>query len=1069
MWAGLFVALALSPLQAQLTEYSLPNDAFGGLSGITTGPDGALWFSGQINSTIARITTSGTITAFPLPNPVSYPGEIAAGPDGALWFTESGANKIGRITTAGLVAEYLVPTANSGLKGIIAGSDGALWFTESTANNIGRIATSGSFTEYPLPTAQSAPAAITAGPDGALWFTENARIGRITTSGSITEYPAVAAGITVGPDGAIWFTGANSIGRITTSGSLTEYPLPSVAFISLTLITSGPDGALWFTDVFNNKLGRIDTSGSFSYYIPLPAISTPAGIITGPDGALWFTENGRNKIGRYAPGPPPPTITSLSPNSATGGSPAFTLTVDGTGFTSGSVVNWNGPETGGSQPLLTNYISSTQLTASVSPGLIAKAGTAAVTVVLGGVPSNIALFTINPGPVINSINPAGATAGGPAFSLTVNGSGFASGAVVDWNGSPLSTTYVSSTQVTASVPADLITKAGTAAVTVVLGTLTTDSAIFIINPAPAVSSLGPPSTTAGGPAFTLTVSGSGFASGAVVDWNGAALPTTYMGSTQVTASVPANLITAAGTATVIVISGGVASNDAIFTVNVLAINSLNPPSVPAGGPDFTLTVSGSGFALGSVVNWNGSPLPTTLLNSSEVTAAVPASLIASPGTATITVMLSYGASAPAKLNVTPVLNSQCANIGGPWNWSESGSYTVSISSPVETDSQTYSLSGNGIAAITQTGCSISYNPVPTAGLIGSNLLPSQLASLTRTGAVSGNNVKVTGLLALIDTIGGARAGLTITSVGGDILTAGGQITGNVITLTGTGTVVVSGSYLINGQTGLYTETITATSSAVLTRITGPAITSVAVANGGADIAQNTWIAIKGRSLVPSTTPAAGVIWSTAPEFAQGKMPTQLGGVSVTVNNIPAFVYFYCSAATSAICASDQINVLTPLDSTLGPVSIVVTNNGSPTTAFTATMQSINPAFLQFGTAGYVAGTHADGTLLGPATLYPGASTPARPGEPIVAYGVGFGLPTKSLVNGSSSQSGSLPSLPVCQIGGNAAAVAFAGLISPGLYQLNLTVPSSATSGDNPLSCIYNGSSTPSGALIAVQP
>jgi YD repeat-containing protein len=98
---------------------------------------------------------------------------------------------------------------------------------------------------------------------------------------------------------------------------------------------------------------------------------------------------------------------------------------------------------------------------------------------------------------------------------------------------------------------------------------------------------------------------------------------------------------------------------------------------------------------------------------------------------------------------------------------------------------------------------------------------------------------------------------------------------------------------------------------------GPAISSVTVANGGTDIAQDTWIVIKGSNLVPAATPAAGVIWSDAPDFASGKLPTQLSGVSVTVNGKAAFIYFYCSAATSSICSADQINVLTPLDATLG--------------------------------------------------------------------------------------------------------------------------------------------------------
>lgn len=249
---------------------------------------------------------------------------------------------------------------------------------------------------------------------------------------------------------------------------------------------------------------------------------------------------------------------------------------------------------------------------------------------------------------------------------------------------------------------------------------------------------------------------------------------------------------------------------------------------------------------------------------------------------------------------------------------------------------------------------------------------------------------------------------------------------------------------------------------------GPVINSVTVANGGTDIAQNTWIVIKGANLVPASTPASGVTWSNAPDFAQGKLPTQLGGVSVTVNGKPAFVYFFCSAVTSAVCTSDQINVLTPLDNTLGPVQIVATSGNTSSPPFTSNMKAIAPAVLLFNAAGYAAATHANGSLLGPTSLYPGLTTPAAPNEVIVVYGVGFGLATTPIINGSSMQSGPLSANPVCQIGGNNAAVSFAGLISPGLYQFNLTVPVSAKSGDNALSCTYGGSTTPSGAVITVQ-
>jgi uncharacterized protein (TIGR03437 family) len=59
-------------------------------------------------------------------------------------------------------------------------------------------------------------------------------------------------------------------------------------------------------------------------------------------------------------------------------------------------------------------------------------------------------------------------------------------------------------------------------------------------------------------------------------------------------------------------------------------------------------------------------------------------------------------------------------------------------------------------------------------------------------------------------------------------------------------------------------------------------------------------------------------------------------------------------------------------------------------------------------------------------------------------------------------------LPSCKIGGNPATVGFAGLISPGLYQFNMMVPSTAANGDNSIICTYGGLSTPGGDLITVQ-
>jgi hypothetical protein len=82
----------------------------------------------------------------------------------------------------------------------------------------------------------------------------------------------------------------------------------------------------------------------------------------------------------------------------------------------------------------------------------------------------------------------------------------------------------------------------------------------------------------------------------------------------------------------------------VATPRALAQNPvplINQPLVPdataPGGPDFTLTVNGTGFVSDSVVNWNGSPLTTTFISGSQLTAVVPAADIAAATTASVTV------------------------------------------------------------------------------------------------------------------------------------------------------------------------------------------------------------------------------------------------------------------------------------------------------------------------------------------------------------------------------------------------------------------------------------------------
>ncbi len=307
LWLG---APALSSAQTvTFTEYILASGSAPFY--ITSGSDGALWFTESGTSKIGRITTGGGLTEYPTQTPDAHPLSITAGPDGALWFTESVANNIGRMTTDGSVQEYPVPTSNSQPSGITVGPDGALWFTEGGSNQIGRITTGGSIHEFVIPTSVG-PSNIAAGSDGALWFTEASadQIGRITTGGMFSEYPiqtttnSYTFGIAAGPDGALWFTETvqnvgRTIDRITTGGSISEYPIPTLYGFPVG-VANGPDGAVWFTEFGGNQIGRSTTDGTVTEY-PIPTSnSQPWGIVEGSDGALWFVENGGNQIGRAA-------------------------------------------------------------------------------------------------------------------------------------------------------------------------------------------------------------------------------------------------------------------------------------------------------------------------------------------------------------------------------------------------------------------------------------------------------------------------------------------------------------------------------------------------------------------------------------------------------------------------------------------------------------------------------------------------------------------------------------------------------------------------------------------------
>lgn len=159
----------------------------------------------------------------------------------------------------------------------------------------------------------------------------------------------------------------------------------------------------------------------------------------------------------------------------------------------------------------------------------------------------------------------------------------------------------------------------------------------------------------------------------------------------------------------------------------------------------------------------------------------------------------------------------------------------------------------------------------------------------------------------------------------------------------------------------------------------PVIGAVTTVAGKPQIAEDTWCTIYGTHLTPANTPANGVYWYSSPLLAQGIMPTALGGVSVTVNGVPAYISFLCSSTPNkSICAGDQINILTPIDFTTGPVDVVVTNGGISSDPFSVEKNDFVPSFFLYDAQGDIAAQHANYRCSVPRRLSPAYLLPANP-------------------------------------------------------------------------------------------
>ena len=274
------------------------------------------------------------------------------------------------------------------------------------------------------------------------------------------------------------------------------------------------------------------------------------------------------------------------------------------------------------------------------------------------------------------------------------------------------------------------------------------------------------------------------------------------------------------------------------------------------------------------------------------------------------------------------------------------------------------------------------------------------------------------------------------------------------TYSGSLTMAVSG--LPNGSV---TIPVTFNIQAAAQRPTISAGGVVDAAGGRPAIAPGTWVSLFGTAFSATSRP-----WRDT-DFQNGRLPTSLDGVSVTIDGKPAAVAFI---------SPTQINVLAADDTITGLVPVVVKNTVGASDSVLALQQTAAPALFEFPGGKYAAAVHVDGSYIASSALVQAqglkGGTPAHVGETIVLFGTGFGA-TQPPISATALVTTPLPIAHPeefsLRIGGVDASIAYAGLISPGLYQFNVVVPQVAA-GDQPVVTELRGLLSQSPLLLTIQ-
>jgi uncharacterized protein (TIGR03437 family) len=412
-----------------------------------------------------------------------------------------------------------------------------------------------------------------------------------------------------------------------------------------------------------------------------------------------------------------------------------------------------------------------------------------------------------------------------------------------------------------------------------------------------------------------------------------------------------------------------------------------------------------------------SPLPVNLITNGDFeTPVLPAGggLNVSSGSSALTGWTVIG-TAP----LTVALVSGACTCGG-FN-------TTGLTFPAEDGHQWLDLTGTGYSTgtrgITQTVATVAGTTYELTFWVGNIFDPD---AETNPGCCNFGTTSTVGLK-----INGTEVGSYTNSARVSVMNW--QQFGVTFTATGDSTVIEFDNLdpATDSSNGLDNVVLEQTASAV------PLVSTVIFAGafgGFASAAPGSWIEIYGSGLASNTRG-----W-TSSDFNGVNAPTSLDGTSVSIGGQAAFIDYI---------SPGQVNAQVPSSVGGGPQQLIVTNRAAASVSYTVIVSPTQPGLLapaSFHLNGtqYAVAILDDGSYALPTGAISGVSSrPAKPGETIVLYGVGFGSVSPDIAAGQIvQQSNTLASSLQVSIGGHPATVAYAGLAPNfvGLYQFNITVP-----------------------------